>query len=151
MHALCAMCIVLFAAQTSTTECALLLSAFGLLRSFIKDSERWKYCLYVKINSIVLSSKDLLLKALINGNNERERVKKLTGVCECHRMRRMENRVGKCECYWYAIRGKNAITKFWVTRTINLPNKWLNTTLELLTMKQYNYTQRRKASKLTIF
>lgn len=43
------------------------------IRSFITDSDRWKYCLHVKMNSIVLSSEDLLLNALINRNNERER------------------------------------------------------------------------------
>lgn len=53
-----------------------------MVRSFIKDSVRWKYCLHAKINSIVLSSKDLLSKALINGNNERERKEINWHVCE---------------------------------------------------------------------
>lgn len=40
---------------------------------------------HVKINSIVLSSKDLLLKALINGNNERER-KEINRSVRAHNM-----------------------------------------------------------------
>lgn len=93
---LCILYVHCFLLSVCTTHCVCV-CAVHCFDHLSKNQTDGNIGLHVKINSIVLSSKDLLLKALINGNNERERKSEINwrvcAMCDVHAYKIM------CVCY----------------------------------------------------